>query len=91
VTDGDEARMICILPDAVAHIAARHADGHVVYVHCNAGLNRAPTVAMAYLHACEGRSLDDAIGFLTARRPCVPFRGALERVYRSGSLPPRDP
>jgi protein-tyrosine phosphatase len=81
VPDGDEERMVRVLPAAVARVAAFVAEGTVVYVHCNAGMNRAPTVAIAYVHVHEGRSLAAATRLVKSRRPCVPFQSALARVY----------
>jgi len=91
VSDGDEARMIRVLPEAVAQLAAFIESGRVAYVHCNAGMNRAPTVAIGYVHVHGGRSLADATRLVTSRRPCVPFRGALTRVYPPRALRPRTP
>jgi len=57
------------------------AAGHVIYVHCNAGLNRAPTVAIAYLRAHCGISLAEACAWVKARRACGPYMPALERYF----------
>jgi protein-tyrosine phosphatase len=43
VPDGDEDRLVHVLPDVVARVAAHRAAAHAVLVHCNAGMNRAPT------------------------------------------------
>lgn len=89
VPDGDEERMHRVLPDAVAHVAAFRAAGHRVYLHCNAGMNRAPTVAIAYVHVHGGLSLPEATRAVKARRPCVPFQHALARLYGPPQLRPR--
>ena len=47
--------------------------GHVVYVHCNAGINRSPTVAVAYLHWVEKWDLMAAYAHLISCRPCDPY------------------
>ena len=47
--------------------------GHVVYLHCNAGINRSPTVAVAYLHWAEGWDLRAAYEHMMACRPCDPY------------------
>jgi protein-tyrosine phosphatase len=47
--------------------------GHVVYVHCNAGINRAPTVAVAYLHWIEKWDLMAAYAHVISCRPCDPY------------------
>ena len=53
-----------------------------VYLHCNAGMNRAPTVAIAYLHAYHGLSLHEARDFVKGRRSCVPYMLVLEAHYK---------
>ncbi len=47
--------------------------GHVVYVHCNAGINRSPTVALAYLHWVEKWDLMAAYAHLISCRACDPY------------------
>jgi hypothetical protein len=44
-------------------------------------MNRAPTAAIAYVHARNGLSLADAVTFVKARRLCVPYVRALEICY----------
>jgi len=56
--------------------------GRRVYLHCNAGMNRAPTVAIAYLHRHHGFSLAEARDFMKQRRHCVPYMRVLEAHYR---------
>jgi atypical dual specificity phosphatase len=47
--------------------------GHVVYLHCNAGINRSPTVAVAYLHWAEKWDLRAAYKHVIECRPCDPY------------------
>jgi protein-tyrosine phosphatase len=55
------------------------------YVHCTAGMNRSPTVVIAWLHACGGMALTDAWDQVVARRPIVvPNRVALQRWVAGG-------
>jgi protein-tyrosine phosphatase len=81
ITDGDTADLAAKLDVAVHALAHLVATGATVYVHCNAGLNRAPSVAVAYLHACRGMPLGEARDFVKARRACVPYMSVLERHY----------
>jgi protein-tyrosine phosphatase len=53
------------------------AEGHTVYLHCTAGIGRAPTVAIGYLHTCLGWSLDDAVNHVKLARQCAPHVEAL--------------
>ena len=71
--DGDIADLDQRLDDAVALIAQRTAERESVYLHCNAGMNRAPTVAIAFLHVHRGLTLADARDHVKQRRACVPY------------------
>jgi len=82
VPDGDLERLRGRLDEVVALVAELIERGERVYVHCNAGLNRAPTVAIAYLHVHRGLSLDAACALVKARRPCVPYMSLLAAHYR---------
>jgi hypothetical protein len=53
------------------------AEGHTVYLHCTAGIGRAPTVAIGYLHTCLGWELDEAIEHVKSLRQCAPHVEAL--------------
>jgi hypothetical protein len=46
--------------------------GHATYIHCTAGVNRAPTTVIAYLHWVEKRSLEDALNHVGRCHPCDP-------------------
>lgn len=59
------------------HILANK--GHTIFLHCNAGCNRAPTVAIAYLHVHLGMTLHEARDFVKERRACGPY---MEILYR---------
>ena len=62
------------LPEAVALItqnALKDGDG-TTYVHCTAGLGRAPATALAYMWWVKGIPLDEAYEHLTSLRPCKP-------------------
>lgn len=59
-----------------------------VYLHCNAGLNRAPTLAIAYLRAHGGMSLDEALAHVKQRRSCGPFMTILEDYFGPRDLKP---
>ena len=78
VADGDAALLASRLPAILAVIAAALADRRRVYVHCNAGFNRAPTVAIAFLRAHRGLSDEAAWAHVKQRRACAPYRRALE-------------
>jgi len=81
VPDGDAAHLAARLDEAVALLGRLTDEGHRVYLHCNAGFNRAPTVAIAYLHVREGLSLEAARDAVKQLRHCVPYMRALEAHF----------
>ena len=67
------------MPEAIRALATLQAKGQRVYVHCTAGLGRAPVVVLGYLIMAEGYSPEEAIGLILEGRPgAVP---AWEAVY----------
>jgi hypothetical protein len=58
------------LEQGVAFIRTAIAAGGKVYVHCNAGVGRAPTLVLAYL-VCEGLSVEEALARLRQVRPFI--------------------
>jgi protein-tyrosine phosphatase len=80
------------LPEIVALLRTLIDAGQRVYLHCNAGMNRAPTAAIAYLHVAGGHDLGQATRLVKAQRPCVPLAAALDTAYGRGArLRPRRP
>jgi hypothetical protein len=62
---------------AIEALEALLAQGHIVYLHCTAGIGRAPTVAIGYLHSCLGWKFEDAVAHVKMRRQCAPHLEAL--------------
>lgn len=81
IPDGDVEALAASLDRLVVLLADLIGAGGRVYLHCNAGYNRAPTVAIAYLHARGGLSLAAARDHVKARRQCVPYMRALEARF----------
>ena len=74
VRDFDPYSLRRRLPEAVALIAqsaARPAAG-TTYIHCTAGLGRAPATALAWMWWFKGIPLNEAYAQLTSLRPCKP-------------------
>jgi protein-tyrosine phosphatase len=61
------------LPGCVEVLDSLLREGHTVYLHCNVGVNRSPSVAIAYLYWVQGMPLDEAVTFVTQRRACDPY------------------
>jgi protein-tyrosine phosphatase len=60
------------LPGCVRTLEKLLLVGHTVYLHCTAGVNRSPSVAIAYIHRCRGLDLEKAVAFVMERRNCSP-------------------
>lgn len=75
--DFDPNSLRSTLPNSVATLDAALREGHRVYVHCTAGLGRAPAVCIAWLYWFGGMQLDEAYRHLTDIRPCGPKRDAI--------------
>jgi hypothetical protein len=84
VPDGDDRNLAARLGEIVALLAWLADGGERIYLHCNAGFNRAPTAAIAYLHAREGLSLEAARDDVKRLRHCVPYMRALEAHFGRG-------
>uniref|UniRef100_A0A0C9SB41 TSA: Wollemia nobilis Ref_Wollemi_Transcript_891_1192 transcribed RNA sequence n=1 Tax=Wollemia nobilis TaxID=56998 RepID=A0A0C9SB41_9CONI len=65
------------LPKAVSSLEWAISKGGTVYVHCTAGLGRAPAVAIAYLFWFGDMDLNTAYNMVTSKRPCGPKKDAI--------------
>ena len=87
VEDFDQEDLRRQLPACVRSLHELLQAGHVVYVHCTAGMNRSPTVIMAYLLWVERLPLDQAISQVVERWYCDPsllaIRLATEDYHRA--------
>lgn len=72
ITDFDDDDLRDELPEAVRVLTELLKTGHTVFMHCNAGVNRSPSVAICFLHWIEGWGLDEAVQHVTKRHPCSP-------------------
>jgi protein-tyrosine phosphatase len=90
VADGDPDGLARRLPAIVTALDRSIRTHGRTYLHCNAGMNRAPTVAIAYLHVQRAMSLRQAIRHVKSRRACLPYVAALDAAFpRRPSLRPR--
>ncbi len=81
VPDGDDEALAARLDTLLPLLDRLVGDGGRVYLHCNAGFNRAPTVAIAYLHVAHGLTLAAARAEVAARRTCLPYMSVLEAYF----------
>ncbi len=78
------------LPRAVGRLRELLTGGHRTYVHCTAGINRAPLVVLAYLTFVEGVSLPDAVALIKRGRPeASPDWGAYHGCRQDALAPHR--
>jgi len=69
----------------VGRLLHNNGKGGKVYIHCTAGMGRAPAVACLYLVHREGWKLEDIMGHIKARRPSVgPNYEAMKEAIRNG-------
>ena len=54
--------------------------GHTVYVHCNMGINRSPSIVIAYLHWVLGWDLEKATDHVMKCRSCDPYVDVIEKA-----------
>lgn len=85
VTDFDRLELIKKLPECVNALERLIAGGDVAYLHCTAGVNRSPTVAVAYLHWKLGWELEKALEHVQECRNCVPDGEAIRNASK-GSI-----
>ena len=81
VADFNCQSLAVALPSALQELHALTQDSHTTFLHCNAGCNRAPTLAIAYLHAYHSMTLEEARDFFKARRPCGPYMEVLYQHF----------
>lgn len=79
IEDFAEVALARGLPAAVAAVQDMVIAKRITYLHCTAGVNRSPTVAIAWLMQHGGMELDAAWDQVTGRRPSAPNRPALTR------------
>ena len=77
------------LPGCVRALEELLEAGRIVYLHCTAGVNRSPTVAVAHIHKRRGWDLEKAVTFVMERRNCSPEVDAIRLAAwdEAGSSP----
>jgi protein-tyrosine phosphatase len=79
IRDFDPMETRRLLPDAVKKLAALQAAGHRTYVHCTAGISRAPLTVFGYLALVAGVDERRAQKMIMDGRPgAVPYWEAYE-------------
>lgn len=84
IKDFSESDLAKKLAEPVNYLKSMIGDGHRVYVHCNAGICRAPATVIGYLCLHKGMTIEQALEFLRSNRPQVnPYIGALQSFLAS--------
>jgi len=78
VQDFDADALRRHLPKCVEALDGLLKDGHSVYVHCSAGINRSPSTVIAYLHWVEQWDWERAIDQVISNRPCDPYLDVIQ-------------
>ena len=69
IEDWSAQAVIARLDEAVQALDRLLAAGHTVYLHCTAGVNRSPSVALGYLRQVKKEPLRRALRRITRSRP----------------------
>jgi atypical dual specificity phosphatase len=80
--DSDDLRRM--LPKCVEVLDALLKQGHNVYVHCSMGVNRSPSIVIAYLTWIKGWDLEEAVDHVTRIRSCDPYVEAIRLASGNG-------
>ncbi|KAK4578615.1 hypothetical protein RGQ29_028634 [Quercus rubra] len=79
IRDFDAFDLRVRLPAVVSKLhKAINRNGGVTYVHCTAGLGRAPAVTLAYMFWVQGYKLIEAHNMLQSKRSCFPKLDAIK-------------
>jgi protein-tyrosine phosphatase len=81
IRDFDSFDLRMRLPAVVSKLhKAINRNGGVTYIHCTAGLGRAPAVALAYMFWVQGYKLSKANNLLLSKRSCFPKLDAIKNA-----------
>lgn len=77
IRDFDPVDLANRMRGAVSQVGDLEAVGHLIYIHCTAGVGRAPAVAIGHLAWNLGWDLEEAYDFVRERRACDPYIDAI--------------
>lgn len=80
IRDFDPVDLASQLRGAVSQLGDLAAVGHRIYIHCTAGVGRAPAVAIGHLAWNLGWDLEEAYEFVRERRTCNPYLDAIREA-----------
>ncbi len=81
INDFDEVDLGCKVVEPIKRLNELLSAKHKVYVHCNAGVCRAPATVLGYLCHYQGMSLEAGLGQIRIARPIAnPYKSAVEKA-----------
>ena len=81
INDFDEVDLGNRLPEPIKALGALIGVGHKVYVHCNAGICRAPGTVLGYLCHYRQMSVEQGLSYIRQNRPQAnPYKKAVLRA-----------
>lgn len=81
ITDFSPEDLELRLEGAVNRLEELIGGGHRVYVHCTAGVGRAPATVIGYLAWHKGMDLDEAYTLVKSLRACDPYIDVIRSVH----------
>lgn len=87
IRDFDDDDLRAKLPEAVRVLKELLDDGNTVYVHCSAGVNRSPSVVIAYLHWEKDWTLEEAERHVRKHRSCSPAMNVIQSATQARRQP----
>jgi atypical dual specificity phosphatase len=83
IVDFDEKDLGEKLAEPIKALKSLLTVGHRVYVHCNAGVCRAPATVLGYLCYARGMSLERGLDYIRRNRPQAnPYQSAVLRALQ---------
>jgi len=81
IIDFDETDLGNKLTDPVQALNSMLSLGHRVYVHCNAGVCRAPATVLGYLCHFRNMGIDEGLSYIRTQRPQAhPYISAVQKA-----------
>lgn len=81
ILDFDEVDLGNKVAEPIKKLHALRLDNEKVYIHCNAGICRAPAVVLGYLCHYEGMTIESALRQIRiAREVANPFKSAVKKA-----------
>jgi len=82
IIDFDEVDLGNRLAEPIQALNSLLSVGHRVYVHCNAGICRATSTVLGYLHLEQGMTMQQGLEYIRSKRPIAnPYVSAVVQAF----------